>query len=394
MFATVRAMRIAHVITRLLRAGSEENTLATVAGQIEAGHEVAILHGPDVNRDFALRMAPGVRLIEIPSLCRELSPRHDSRAVGEIRRALNGLNADVVHTHQSKAGIVGRIAAGSVRVPLVIHGVHILPFLAETGTKRAVYLVAEKAVARVTHGYVHVSEGMMEACTAHGIGRGAVHRVVHSGFDLARFAQATPPDDWRVVLGLDQDAPRPPIVGMLAALEARKRHLDLVDRLPALLSAVPDAHVVFAGEGGLRAEIEGRVSELGLERRVHLLGYREDPERIVAMSDLCLLCSLREGLPRSVMQYLAGGRPALVLRVDGIERLIDHGRNGLVFEADDWDGLISASAALLHDEARRTKMARAARETDLSSWDVTLMAGRTLDAYQDAAERRIRPDVA
>ena len=381
-------MKIVHIITRLLRAGAEENTLATSAGQMDMGHEVLILHGPEVNRDFARSRAPGAQLIEIPALVREISPRLDIRATVQIRAVLRTQRPDVVHTHQSKAGIVGRVAAAMTRTPMVIHGVHILPFLAETGAKRAFYLAAEKMTATMTHGYVHVSEEMRDACAAHRIGQRALHRVVHSGFDLTRFRDAPLPEDWRAILGVPKGAEKPLVVAMLASLESRKRHIEFIRKLPCILAAAPGAHVVFAGEGERHGEIAAEIAAHGLVGRVHLLGYRTDPERIIALADLCVLCSMREGLPRSVMQYLAGGRPALALHTEGIERLIRPGQNGAIFATDDWAGLSAGIVDLLQDASRRAELAQGARDTDLSSWDVSLMAPRTLSAYADVAEKR------
>ena len=379
-------MRIAHIITRLLRAGSEENTCITSAGQIAAGHEVFLLHGRDVNRGFALETAPGVRLVEIPALQRELSPREDLQAYRQIRAALRDLRPDVVHTHQSKAGVIGRLAAASVGTRIVVHGVHILPFTGESGLKRAIYLNAEKMAAKATDAFIHVSGEMMSSCFENGVGTGKVHRVVHSGFDIRRFAEATPPENWRSLLGLGADESRPPVIAMLAALEDRKQHLQFAERLPALFRRHPEARLVFAGEGELKDLIAEKITSLGLDDRVFLLGYRTDPERIIAMADVCVLCSRREGLPRSVMQYLAGGRPALVFHVEGIQQLIREGQNGLIFRQDDWDGLVAGLSGILNDPARLREMSRRARDTDLSPWDGSLMAGRTLAVYGEALD--------
>lgn len=374
-------MRILHVLTRLLRAGSEENTLLTCAGQTREGHEVILAYGHEGAAEHAWRLAPGVGLIQIPSLTRELSPGRDLAAYRALRREMLALRPDVVHTHQSKAGILGRFAAASAGVPVVVHGVHILPFLGETGVKKAIYLRAELAAARVTHGFISVSEGMQAACLAHGMGRAVQHHVVRSGFDLRRFAEATPPDDWRALLRLAPDAPRPPVVVMLAALEPRKRHLELLDRLPPLVARFPGIRFVFAGEGHLADEIAARTAALGLGENVVLAGFREDPERIIALADVCLHCSDKEGLPRSVLQYLAAGRPTVMFHLPGIEDVIASGSNGIVAPEDAWPDLLAALAGLLDDPEARAALARAAGRTDLRLWDASTMAAQTLEIY-------------
>jgi glycosyltransferase involved in cell wall biosynthesis len=378
-------LKIVHVITRLLRAGSEENTLLTCAGQIADGNEVILVHGHDHLPGFAQQMAPGIRTIEVKSLTRELSPVADFAAYGEIRRLLTRLRPDVVHTHQSKAGIVGRFAAASAGVRLVVHGVHILPFLGETGARKAVYLHSERAAAKVTHAYIHVSDGMRSACLTHGIGHRAAHHIVRSGFDLRRFARAAPPDDWREILRLAPGETRPPVIAMLAALEPRKRHLELLEHANELLMLCPNTRILLAGEGFLRPELEARITALGLLDRILLLGFRSDPENIIAMADVCVHCADREGLPRSVIQYLAAGRPTVLFDLPGIEEIITSGVNGVVVEQRDWTGFVGAVAGLLRDAEARAAFAGRARDTRLDPWDTSVMSVRTLEIYQTLA---------
>lgn len=389
--ATVKTMRIVHILTRLLRAGSEENTLLTCAGQIRDGHEVIVMHGHAVLPENALRVAPGARLVEIPALTRELRPHMDVKAYLDLRRQLRALRPDVVHTHQSKAGVLGRLAAASAGVPLIVHGVHILPFLGETGLRRGFYHRAELAVARVTDGYIHVSEGMRDACIAHGVGLGRRHHVVRSGFDLHRFREARSPLDWRDLLKLRPGEDKPFVIAMLASLEPRKRHLHLLRNLREVLTRYPRLRLVFAGEGHMRPEIEAMIAAAGLDGQVTLAGYRTDPERIIAMADLCVHCSEKEGLPRTILQSLTGGRPIVMFRLPGIEEVLVDGINGILLEQGDWAGLGRVVGALVCDEKMRVRLAHGAAETDMSRWDADLMAMNTAVAYRDfAAARRGR----
>lgn len=376
-------MRIVHILTRLLRAGSEENTLLTCAGQLRRGHEVILMHGPDVAPDYAHRIAPGADLIEVPDLVREVRPLRDLSAFRQTCRRLAALRPDVVHTHQSKAGIVGRLAAAATRVPVIAHGVHILPFLGETGVRKAAYLNAELAAARVTHGFIHVSEGMKAACLQHGIGTRRPHHVVRSGFSLRRFAEASAPTDWRETLRVPLEGEKPVVIAMLAALEPRKRHLELMEHIRGLLLRFERVQLVFAGEGHLYDALRARITEYGLDRRVALLGFRDDPERIIAMSDICIHCSDREGFPRSVLQYLAAGKPVLMFDLPGIREVVTPDVNALVVEQGDWQGFETALANLIVDEAARLSLAREARRTDLGRWEVESMADQTLAAYED-----------
>ena len=388
-------MRIVHILTRLLRAGSEENTLLTCSGQLEHGHEVYLLFGHDSAPEPVKRALPDLGFVAIPALTRELSPLKDASAFSQIRKVLKDIAPDVVHTHQSKAGIVGRFAAAAAGVPLVVHGVHILPFLGESGARKAIYLASERAAARVTDGFIHVSDGIRKSCLAHKVGTDRPHHVVRSGFDLDRFANAERPADWPELVAPAAESRDPLVVSMLSALEPRKNHLALLDHLGPLFGRLPETRVLFAGEGHLREQIAARLRDLGLQNRVRLLGYRDDPERIIALSDICLHCAEREGLPRSVLQYIAGGRPVVLFDLPGIDDVLQDGQNAVIVPAADWTALIDALVRLLEDPVARAHLASGARRTDLSRWDAATMGRDTIAIYHELLENKLRqPRVA
>ncbi len=376
-------MRIVHVITRLLRAGSEENTLLTCVGQMAEGHEVILMHGHDALPDYARQKAPGIGLTEIPALTREIRPAMDMRAFLHMRRVLREIRPDVVHTHQSKAGIIGRFAAAAAGVPVVVHGVHIVPFPPEPGLRRSLFLAAERSAASRTDAFVHVSDGVKETFLENRIGESQPHHVIWSGFDLQRFAAAEPPEDWREVLGVESGAPKPPVIVMLAALEPRKRHLELVEELPELIKRVPGLRIVFAGEGTLHDRITTRAAELNISENVRTTGFRGDPEKIIAMADVCVHCAGLEGLPRSVLQYLAGGRSVAMFDLPGISDVIRSGKNGLLVDQENWPALIDALSDLLLDSGKRDAIASEARATDMARWDAASMGRMALSVYRN-----------
>ena len=387
-------MKIMHVLTRLLRAGSEENTLLTCVGQLERGHDVHLVHGHGFDARYYAKLPPALRLIEVKSLTRAISPRKDLNAFAELVRIFRRMKPDVVHTHQSKAGILGRFAAAAARVPSVVHGVHIAPFQNVSAMEKGVYVMAEKAAGAITHAYIDVSRGMREAYLAYSIGRNDEHFVIHSGFDLGRFRKANWPEDWRRILGIDATTSKPPTVVMLAALEERKRHLELLEHLRAAVAIVPDLRVLFAGEGHLRACIEARIVELGLTDNVRLLGFRTDPERIVAIADVCTLSSTREGLPRAIVQYLAAGKPMVVSDLPGLSEIVTNGVNGLVMSPNNLFGLVHAIADLLLDEPRRESYSAGAIRSELGSWDAAIMTQQIEKVYANLVQRRAAPAAA
>lgn len=375
------ALRIIHVITRLYRAGSEENTATTCLGQAAEGHDVVVAHGSEFDPSWRDRFGDRVRLVEVPSLVHPVRPLTDMRAVRDLARLFARLKPDVVHTHQSKAGLVGRIAAAIARTPVVVHGVHIVPFLNVGAAERLVYLAAERAAARLTHAFVDVSAGMRDACLAAGVGRPDNHFVVYSGMNLDAFPGAAPPDDWRALLGVEAAAPKPPVVLMLAALEPRKRHIELIEAFAAVVARHPQARLVLAGEGPHRPAVEAAIARTGLGRTVRLIGFHPRPASLIALADLCVLTSMREGLPRVVVQYVAGGRPVVVSRVPGIEEIVADGRNGVIADADRVADAARIVAELLDDPARLAALRAGAEATDVSAWRADALVRGVAEVY-------------
>ena len=387
---TAEPLTIVHVVTRLLRAGSEENTLFSCRFQVAAGHRVILVHGRDFDPSVAERARAICEVVRIPSLVHPLSARSDPRAVRDLARLFRRERADVVHTHQSKAGVVGRIAARLARTPTIVHGVHILPFVNVGLVQAAVYIAAERLCARFTHAFISVSPSVRDACIARGIGAPEAHFVAFSAMDVDRFKTARPPDDWRELLGVEPGAPKPPTALMLAAFEPRKRHADLVRALPQAFAGLRDWRLVFAGEGGEESAVRALVTGLGLERQVRFAGYRSDPERLIALADVGVLTSEREGLPRVVVQYAAGRKAIVVSAVPGLGDVVADGASAIVTPHDDVAEAARRVAALLADAEACARLSRAAAAIDVDRWSPASMDRAIQSAY--AWARRSRPD--
>lgn len=385
-----RPLRIAHVITRLINGGADENTVISCNQAVRSGHHVILVHGAQTRPEILATVDERVRIVELPSLVRPIAPLGDLKALGDLVRTFHRLRPDVVHTHTSKAGILGRLAARAASVPVVVHGVHIVPFVTVGRLETFVYLTAERAVQGMTHAFIDVSPGLRDLCVRAGIGAPERHHVVPSGFDLPRFRDAIQPGDWRRLLRLEPDDPRPPVVLMLAVFEGRKRHLDVLERLPRIVARFPRVRFVFAGDGTLKDAIDARTKTLGIERNVILTGFHPHPEQLIALADICLLASAREGLPRVLMQYLAGGKPVIATDLPCIDDVLRHDVNGLVVRSDDLDGLADAVVALLDDPARRARLACGAATTELAEWDAARMGERLEAVYADVIRERVR----
>jgi glycosyltransferase involved in cell wall biosynthesis len=384
-----RPLQIAHVITRLLNGGADENTVLSCNHAAQAGHEVVLVYGADTNAEIVAKTDPRVRIISLPRLVQPVAPPSDVRALVDLMRLFGRLRPDVVHTHTSKAGVLGRIAARAVGTPVIVHGVHIVPFWNVGKGEAIAYRTMERVVAHTTDAFIDVSSGMRDLCLAAGIGTAEQHHIIPSGFELQRFREAQPAEDWRELLALGPDEPRPPVLVMVAAFEPRKRHLEFLDEVPQIVAHFPDVRLVLAGEGKLRAAIENRIETLGIGPNVILTGFHLHPEQLIALADLCVLPSMREGLPRVVMQYLAGGRPVIASDLPGLHDVLADDVNGVITPTDDLGASAVAIVELLRDDARRARLRRGAETTDLSRWDAERM-GEHIEAVYHSCRARAR----
>lgn len=364
--------RIVHVLTRLSRGGTEENTIATCIGQLELGYEVFLIHGAEFQQAIRDSIPPAVEVIRVESLVHRIDPVADVRAVLAVRRLLARIGPRIVHTHQSKGGIVGRLAVLGLPKRLVVHTVHIAPFVNVGAVQRTFYLLLEHLAARVTDRFISVSEGMMNAYLRYRVGRPAIHHVVHSGMDLSKYLSAEAPQRWRERISWEGEE-RPFIVLMLAAFDRRKRHLEFIAGIGDLLDKVPEALVCFAGEGHCEQQAREAVERSGFASRFRFLGHDSRPEELIALADVCVLCSEREGLPRVLVQYVAARKRVVLMRLPGVDELLEDYRGATVIDDGDFPRMMN-EIVRVHDEAYLPeRRAPSFPPVDLGRWEIDAM---------------------
>lgn len=382
-------MKIAHIITRLIRGGADENTLLSCNAQAAEGHEVHLIYGNTVSEDMIKRLHGSVISHQVKSLRRPVSPLSDAQATVAMARLFRRIRPDIVHTHTSKAGFVGRLAAKLAGAQAIVHGVHILPFLNVGRMERLVYLFAERTMAKFTDAFVNVSAGMRDLCLQHHIGDADSHYIVPSGMDIHAFLNAEPLDDIALSTVVpDAATGRVRIVLMVAALEARKRIVEFLDVFSRIVQTEPDVKLVILGEGIDRSRIEQAINEKGLAGAVFLAGFRTDVERWIARSHVCVLSSEREGLPRAVVQYAAGACPCVVTNLPGVDVVVKHGITGYLVDCDKVDEMASPIIRILGDTALAESMRKRSRELNLLPWSVQNMTDQLDYIYKKVAAQK------
>jgi glycosyltransferase involved in cell wall biosynthesis len=360
-------IRVLHPITRLIIGGAQENTMLTadlmnkgVAGK--GRYQVEIVSGPQTGPEGSLIeevRQRGIPLTILPGMRRELSPLNDLRVIGQLRQLMTDENGrpryDIVHTHSSKAGVVGRIAAAWAKIPLIVHTVHGWSFHDRMPPgRRGIYVALERIAARYSHKMIVVSPKDIEKGLAQGIGRPDDYVLIRSGIELDRFGHPTvPPAEMRRQLGLPLDAP---VIGSVTRLSPQKSPLDLVDAFALVQQQRPDARLVVVGDGPLRPQVEQRLEELRIANRVILTGLRRDIPELMAAFDIFALSSLWEGLPRVLPQAMASSLPLVCTEADGTAEAVVDGENGFLTPRGRPEILADRILTLLADEPLRQKM--------------------------------------
>lgn len=389
----MRPLRILHISTRLILGGSQENTVLSCEGQADRGHTVGLVFGPIYGPEGSLyeraRAHGGIELIETPHLVRELAPCRDLRCLRDLRRIIRDWRPDVVHTHSSKAGILGRFAAWREHVPCVVHTIHGLAFHPyERGWRNRVYILAERAAARRCHRILGVADAMRDQSLAAGIGRPAQYRTVWSGMDVEPFlAPQWSRAEVRQALGLAEDDF---VIGTVARLAELKGHDDLLDALGPALQADSHLRLLWVGDGWWRERLLGRVSDLGLTGRVITTGL-VPPEQIPKFHqamDLLVHPSYREGLPRVVTQALLSGLAVVAYDVDGTREVCIDGETGRLVKPGDGAGLRDAVLSLRADPALRARFGAAGRALCRDRFSAGAMVEALDEVYREVLAPR------
>lgn len=358
----MRPLRIAQIITRLDFGGSAENTLLTAAAFGPPNFTSWVIHGPP--QGGVVAPVPGgaaaVRLVEVPWLRREVSVLRDARALIALYRFLRRGRFDLVHTHTSKAGFLGRLAARMARVPRILHTPHGHIFHGYFGPLATrIFVALERWAARFTERIITLTDAEAAQHLALGVGRPGQFVTIPSGVDLAHVQAAAGRGPLvRRALRLGTETP---LIGAASRLVPVKGITYLVSAMPEVLSRCPGAHLALAGDGEDRAALEAQAAALGVVRHIHFLGFQNDVDAVIAALDVFVLPSLNEGMGRVLVTAMALGVPVVATRVGGVPEVVEDGRQGILVPPADPTALAEAVVALLTDRTRAAAMSAAGR---------------------------------
>jgi glycosyltransferase involved in cell wall biosynthesis len=368
---------VIHLITKLELGGAQLNTVYTAEHLDPLRFDTYLFSGP--GGPLTARPAGADRVVRIPALTREISPGKDLLAFFSLIRLFRNIKPHIVHTHSSKAGILGRLAAFAARVPIVIHSVHGFSFSPQQPFfKSNFYLLFEKICRPMTTHFIFVAESDIRTARAHKLLK-ENYSLIRSGFPLQKF------------LGPEADVPALKkkyqlpdgafVCGIIAPFKPQKGLFHLLDIAALVIRQNPAVIFFIAGDGEQRREIEAELQRRGMQRNFRLPGFLSDIENVMDCFDIGVSTALWEGLPQSLVQFRLKKKAVVASDIPGNREVIRDGLNGFLLPVDGHQRFAGAIAKLAADPALRKRLGGYDGE-DFGEWDAGVMVKRQEELYE------------
>jgi glycosyltransferase involved in cell wall biosynthesis len=389
-------MRIAHVITRMILGGAQENTLLTCEDLMrDFGDDVLLITGPPLGPEGSLlerARANGVPTVVLPELRREIHLGRDWTSYGAIKRELRSFQPDVVHTHSGKAGLLGRMAATAINVPAIVHTVHGASFHKyQSRGVQAVLRWCEKFAATRCDLFVSVANAMTEQMVAAQVAPREKFVTVYSGMEVEPLLESGQlRDEVRQHLGYK---PRDIVIGKIARLFHLKGHEYVLRAAGQVIGRHPQAKFLFVGDGVLDETLREQVHRQHLDPHVKFTGLVPPDEipGLIAAMDVIVHASFREGLARVLPQALIAGKPVVSYDIDGAREVVIPGETGYLLPPGSTEPMVAAINELIERPDLREKLGGEGRRRFADQFRHERMTLRLRELYEEllAAKRTV-----
>jgi glycosyltransferase involved in cell wall biosynthesis len=369
-------IKVLHVITRFID-GSGGNTLLSVLGVDRRRYQPWVAGSP-VGTLWDEAERAGIRTVKLPRLREVLSPVDDLAVLLQLVRLIHRERFTIVHTHSSKAGFLGRVAAWVCRTPVVVHTIHGFSFNDFMGSaRRRSYVALERLVRPVTDRFLAVAPQVAREAIQERIASPGTVSIVPSAVELDSIPVEGDPAI-RAELGIDRDAP---LIGTVGRLDPQKAPLDFVRMASIVAASHPTARFVMVGEGTLLERARSEAHKLAVP--VVFTGRRDDATKVAACFDVYVVSSLYEGLGRALTEALAAARPVAATAVNGVVDLIESGSTGLLAPPADPKALAACVMWLLDHPEEARGMGSAGRARVYAAFEPRLMCRLIEETYDD-----------
>lgn len=375
-------IRVLHIHTMPIISGSGINTFLTMEGMDKSRYEVQLACAPG-GPLLDLVTAHGMKVVPLRNLVQPVEPLKDFRALVELLSFLRSNPFQIVHTHNSKAGFIGRLAARLAGADVIIHTVHGFAFHSqEPFWRQVLFRNLERLAARWCDKMIFISQPLIDWALEQRICSEEKTTKIYSGIDLNLFqpVDEQTKERHREKWNLD---PHDAVIGIVSKLWEGKGHHVLISAFKKIKQELKNVRLVIVGEGYLHDQLISQVKGLGLEDSVIFTGFMEDVPEIISTFDVAVLPSFFEGMGRVLLEAMAMGIPVVASRVGGIPDLVDHEKNGLLVEPGDVDGLAASLMQILKDMRLAQSLGTAGQRKISEKFSAERMVRAIDEVYQE-----------
>lgn len=372
-----------HVHTLPVISGSGINTFLTMKGLDRNKYEVDLACAPGGTLIDRVK-EEGLGFFPINHFRQKISPLHDLLALFELTRLMRQKRYDIVHTHNSKAGFIGRLAAKIAGIPIIVHTIHGFAFHEyERPPRRVLFILLERLAARLCDKLITISEPLKEWGLRLKIGRPEKYVTIYSGIEAEKFKINININEKKGELGISSEEK---VIGVVAKLWEGKGHETILEAAPQVIKEIPDVRFLFVGEGYLRDRLKARVRKLGLSDKIIFTGFRTDIPEITATFDVALLVSLFEGMGRVLLEAMVLGKPVVATKVGGIVDVVRDGETGILIPPRDANALAKAIVTILKNEELARRMGEAGKRRIDERFTAKTMVEKISEVYEELIE--------
>lgn len=390
-----RKLKVLHTMTWLAPGGgADTNVYLSILGQHESGlYDLHFSVGCEIfHNDF--KDLPYLKMHYCKHLWRSISPWKDLKSLWYYYRLIRREKFDIVHTHEAKASLIGRVAAWLAGCPVIVFGLHGVMYNDPVFSpkKRRLFIWLERLTVWPSEVVVSVSKSCVEHYHNDGIGKKIPTEIVYSGIDVDRFAaeSALTPEDRaaeRARLGF---GPEDVVLVNVGRFTFGKAQRYTIEAFASLKHKHPNLKLMLVGEGDLQPDCRKQVEELGIQNDVVFYGFTDNIPRVMSLADINVLTSLREGLPRVVVEASLCGLPTAAFEVEGIREIITDGESGFVVPQHDVPALGERLERLVAQPELRTQLAQRAKAHATQNWDYRTMVARLDEIYLRLARQKVK----
>ncbi len=383
-----------HIITRFDKGGSAQNTYLSLLGLRKKNYQLSLVSGLSLEsgmkyeeikakeKDIQILESEGIEFIQCPFLLRRINVIKDLKAFFDIWRIIKKYNPLIVHTHSSKAGLMGRLAAKLAGVPIIVHTPHGHVFFGYFGPlKTKLFIILEKLASRITDKIVALTNREKKDHLLFKIAEEDKFSVIYSGIELNTLKESSSEEkqNLKKELGIPENSL---IVGTAGRLVPVKGPEFLVKASKYIISKYPDTYFMFTGYGPLEQDLKRKALEMGISDNIIFLGWRDDLAKIISIYDIFVLPSLNEGMGRVLVEAMALGKSIVASNVGGIPDLVIHGKNGFLVPPKNPKELVKYIQILLEDKDKREKMGLTGKEMSLN-FSAENMVEKIAELYEE-----------